>query len=91
MQNKDQTFSKFCEFKALVEKDSGKQVKALRSDNGGEYILNEFKYFCSKEGIQRELIVPHNPQQNGVAERKNRMFVGVAQAMLHDHGLSMHF
>jgi hypothetical protein len=35
MQKKDQTFSKFCDFKALVEKESGKQVKALRSDNGG--------------------------------------------------------
>jgi transposase InsO family protein len=56
MQKKDQTFSKFCEFKALVEKESGKQVKALRSDNGGEYISNEFKDFCNKEGIQRELI-----------------------------------
>ena len=32
MQKKDQTFSNFCEFKALVEKDSGKQVKALRRD-----------------------------------------------------------
>ena len=36
MQKKRKTFSKFCEFKALVEKESGKQVKALRSDNGGE-------------------------------------------------------
>ena len=51
MQKKDQTFSKFCEFKALVEKESGKQVKALRSDNGGEYISNEFKDFYRKEGI----------------------------------------
>ena len=51
MQKKDQTFSKFCEFKALVEKESGKQVKALRSDNGGEYISNKFKDFCSREGI----------------------------------------
>ena len=51
MQKKDQTFSKFCEFKALVEKYSGKQVKALRSDNDGEYISNEFKYLCSKEVI----------------------------------------
>jgi hypothetical protein len=48
MQKKDQTFSKFCEFKALVEKESGKQVKALRRDNGGEYISNEFKYFYSR-------------------------------------------
>jgi hypothetical protein len=40
MQKKDKTFSKFCELKALVEKESGKQVKALRSNNGGEYISN---------------------------------------------------
>jgi hypothetical protein len=51
MQKKDQTFSKFCEFKALVEKESRKKVKALRRDNGGEYIYNEFKYFYSREGI----------------------------------------
>ena len=51
--------SKLREFKALVEKESGKQVKTLRSDNGGEYISNEFKEFCREEGIQRELIVPH--------------------------------
>ena len=47
MQRKDQTLSKFLEFKALVEKESGKQVKALRSDNGGEFIFGEFKDFCS--------------------------------------------
>jgi transposase InsO family protein len=65
-------------------------VKALRSDNGGEYISNEFKDFCSKEGIQRELISPHNPQQNGVMERKNIMIMGEAGVMLHDQGLPMH-
>ena len=84
MKKKDQTFSKFSEFKALVEKDSGKQVKALRSDNGGEYISGEFKDLCRKEGIRRELIVPHNPQQNGVTKRKNKTIVGVARVMLHD-------
>ena len=36
MQKKYQTFSKFLEFKALVEKDIGKHVKALRRKNGGE-------------------------------------------------------
>ena len=36
MQKKNKTRSKFYEFKELVEKESGKQVKALRSDNGGE-------------------------------------------------------
>ena len=65
-------------------------MKDLPSYNGGEYISNEFKDLCSKEGIRRELIPPHNPQQNGVVERKNRTIVGVSQAMLHDQGLPMH-
>jgi transposase InsO family protein len=90
MQKKDQTFSKLSEFKALVEKELGKQVKALRSDNGGEYISNEFKDFYSREGIRRELIAPHNPQQNGVIERKNIMIVGAVRVMLHDQGLPIH-
>ena len=78
MQKKDQTFSIFCEFKALVEKDTGKKVKALRSENDEEYVSNEFKKFCASKGIRRELITPHNPQQNGVVERKNKNIVGIA-------------
>ena len=84
MQKKYHTLSKFLGFKELVEKDTGKHVKALRSENGGEYISNEFNKLYRKEGIQRELIAPHNPQQNGVTERKNRTIVGATRAMLHD-------
>ena len=90
MLKKSEKYSKFCEFKALVEKESGKKVKAVRSDNGGEFISGEFKDFCSAKGIRRELIAPHNPQQNGVAEQKNRTIMGAARAMLHDQGLPLH-
>ena len=48
MQKKDQTFSKFCEFKELVEKDIRRKVKALRIQNNGEYVSNEFKKLCAK-------------------------------------------
>jgi len=61
MWKKDEAFSKFIEFKALVKKEVGKKVKAPRSDNGGEYVSNEFKKFYIKEGIRRELTTPHNP------------------------------
>jgi transposase InsO family protein len=44
----------------------------LRIDNGGEYTSKEYVSFCKSAGIRRELIVPHNPQKNGVTERKNR-------------------
>jgi len=90
MQNKDQTFLRFCEFKALVGKESRKKLKALRSDNGGEYVSQYFKYFYVAEGIKQELTAPHNPQQIGVAERKNRFIMGASRAMLHDQGLPLH-
>ena len=48
MRKKDETFSKFFEFKELVEKEIEKKVKALGSDNGGEYVSNYFKAFCGK-------------------------------------------
>jgi len=45
-------------------------VNILRSENGGEYVSNDFKDVCVKEGIQRELTTPHNLHKNGVVERK---------------------
>ena len=51
---------------------------------------NEFKELCRDIGIKREITTPYNPQQNGVAERKNRIFMEVARAMLHDQDLPMH-
>jgi hypothetical protein len=89
MKTKGQVFQRFQEFKALVENQTGKKIKVLRSDNGGEYTSNEFSDFCVREGIKREVTVPYNPQQNGVAERKNRAIVGAARAMLHDQGLPL--
>jgi len=62
----------------------GKKVKPLRSDNGGEYVSNEFKNLYEKEGIRLELTTPHNPQQNGVAKRNNNNIVGAMREMLHD-------
>ena len=40
-------------FKALVEKQTGRQIRILRSDNGGEYTSKDFDAFCRQEGIQR--------------------------------------
>jgi len=89
LNTKDEVISKFQEFKALVENQTRKMIKVLRSDNGGEYTSNEFKDFCKKAGINRELIVSYNPQQNGVAKKKNRSTVGAAKVMIHDLDLPM--
>uniref|UniRef100_A0A2N9F020 Integrase catalytic domain-containing protein n=1 Tax=Fagus sylvatica TaxID=28930 RepID=A0A2N9F020_FAGSY len=66
----------------LFEKQSGQEIKALRSDRGGEFTSNEFKEFCETNGIHRPLTVPRSPQQNGVAERKNRSILNMARSIL---------
>jgi transposase InsO family protein len=87
---KDDVFNKFQEFKDLVENLFERKIKILRSDNGGEYTTKEFKYFCREASIKRELTTPYNPQQSGVAERKNGSIVESAKEMIHDQGLPMH-
>jgi transposase InsO family protein len=89
LKTKDEVFSKFTEFKALIENLSEKKIKILRSDNGGEYTSKEFVNFCKDVGIKRELTTPYNPQQNGVAERKNRTILEVVKTMIHDQDLPM--
>ena len=53
---------RFREFIALVENQSGKKIKVLQSDNGGEYTSGGFVDFYSEAGIKREFTVPYNPQ-----------------------------
>jgi hypothetical protein len=89
LKTKGEVFKRFQEFKALVENQMGKNIRCLRSDNGGEYTSNDFDDYCVREGIRREMTVAYNPQQNGVAERKNRSIVGAARAMIHDQGLPL--
>jgi transposase InsO family protein len=62
----------------------------LRTYNGGEYTSKEFVAFFKSEGIRMELTVPHNPQQNGIAERKNRSIEETMKALMNDQGLSMY-
>jgi transposase InsO family protein len=66
LMKKSEVFDKFKEFKALVENQTDKIIKVLRTDNGREFCRNEFEEFCKKCGIERKKITPYTPQQNGV-------------------------
>jgi transposase InsO family protein len=62
LKTKGQVFERFQEFKGLVENQTGKKIKVLRSDNGGEYTSNKFNDLCAREDIKRELTIPYNSQ-----------------------------
>jgi transposase InsO family protein len=65
----------------LVENETGKMLKCLRLENGGEYCSKEFDDYCSYHGICREKTFPGTPQENGVLERMNRTILERARSM----------
>lgn len=79
---KNQKLLMFLKALSLVEKESGVSLNGLRTDRGGEFNSNEFTNFCAKHGIRRQLTVAYIPQQNGVAERKNRTIMNMVRCML---------
>lgn len=78
-------------FGKLWSKNSESQLKVLRSDGGGEYMSNEFKSYCTREGIEHEVIAPYTLQHNGIAERENRTILNMARNMLKTKNLPKKF
>nr|GEY14839.1 hypothetical protein [Tanacetum cinerariifolium] len=67
------------------------KVKIIRCDNGREFRNKEMNDFCLQKGIKREFSNAKTPQQNGVAERRNRTLIEAARTMLADAKLSVTF
>ena len=75
----------------LVETASGRKIKVLCTDNGGEYTSAMFEKFLEGEGIRHERIILKSPQQNGVAECMNRTIVEMTRSMLAGSNLAHKF
>ena len=88
MKHKSEVFAKFKEFEAEITNESSQKIGKLRTDNGGEYLSQEFEVYLKSKGIKHELTVPYSPEKNGVAERMNRTLAESAQAMIAHAGLS---
>ena len=82
LRRKSECFDKFKEFKAEIEKRHGIYIKSLRSDRGGEYLSNDFISYLSEQGITSQMSAPRTPQQNGVAERRNRTLLEMVRSMM---------
>ena len=88
---KSDVFEAFKQFKAFVENQTERRIKTLRDDKGGEYMSNAMLKFTTECGIERQHTVRAQPQQNGVAERANRVLSERITAMLAESGLAMAF
>ncbi|KRZ93244.1 Retrovirus-related Pol polyprotein from transposon TNT 1-94 [Trichinella sp. T8] len=91
LKNRNEVLDAFMDFKSHAENQTGNKIKTLRSDNATEYCSEKFQKFLRVNGIRHETSVQYTPQQNGVAERKNRTLLDMARCMLLESKLSLNF
>ncbi|KAK9913445.1 hypothetical protein M0R45_037261 [Rubus argutus] len=96
IKEKSQSLEKFIIFRTEVEKQLGKEIKVVRSDRGGEYYgkfdesgqnKGPFALYLQEHGIAAQYTTPGTPEQNGVAERRNRTFLNMVRSMMCASGL----
>jgi len=73
-------------FLRKVEKHVPKRIKTLRTDNGLEFINQEIRKLIKKFVVQHQHIVPYSLEQNGAAERENRIIIEAAKTLIHTKG-----
>ncbi|GJW60334.1 putative ribonuclease H-like domain-containing protein [Tanacetum coccineum] len=89
--SKDETSSILKSFITQIENLVDKKVKIIIYDNGTEFKNRVMSEFCEKKGIKREFSIARTPQQNGVAERRNRTLIEAARTMLATLSYLLHF
>ena len=85
---KSDVFAAFKRYKAWAENMTGRRIRVLRDDKGGEYISADLDRFLRDAGIAREHSIRDTPQQLGVAERMNRTLDEGITTLLSQSGLS---
>ncbi|CAN1319888.1 Retrovirus-related Pol polyprotein from transposon TNT 1-94 [Linum perenne] len=80
--NKSEVDSIFQQFHCMIYTQFGVKISILRTDNGTEYFKASLSSFLNSHGIIHQSSCPYTPQQNGIAERKNRHLLEVARALM---------
>ena len=91
LQKKSEAFAAFKLYKAWAEKQTGRSLKALWDDKGGKYMSNEWEAFMLEQGIEHQHTTWATPQQNGVAERTNRILHEGVTSLLSEAHFPAHF
>lgn len=88
IKQKSEVATKLIEYVERVKTKFGTKPKVIRSDRGSEYTCTEVQSYLRKEGIKFQCTVGYAPEQNGIAERKNRSLVEGARTILFEAELT---
>ena len=79
---KSDVFYQYKVFVAWVKTQMGFDIKCLHTDHGREYMSDAFITYLDEHGTEQKLTVHDTPEENGVAERLNRMLMEKVRAMM---------
>ncbi|KAJ9535942.1 hypothetical protein OSB04_un000896 [Centaurea solstitialis] len=78
-------------FVRKMERLNNLTVRSIRSDHGTEFKNSTLETFFDQKGISQNFSSVRTPQQNGVAERRNRTLIEAARSMLSEANLATQF
>ena len=81
----------FKHFQQMAENQLTTKIKALQTNRGREYLSDQFCEWCEEKGIARQLTIPCTPQQNGVAEQRNKTLLDMVRSMMAQANLPISF
>jgi transposase InsO family protein len=85
LQDKSETQEVLKKFLKRAQNKFDAKVKRIRSDNVTEFKNTQVEDYLDEEVIKHEFSPPYTPQQNGVAERKNRTLIEMVRTMLDEY------
>jgi transposase InsO family protein len=91
LHDKSETQGVLKKFLRRAQNEFNLRIKKIRSDNRSEFKNTQIDDYLDEEGIKHEFSAPYAPQQNGVAERKNRTLIEMARTMLDEYRTSDRF
>ncbi|XP_075489488.1 uncharacterized protein LOC142528329 [Primulina tabacum] len=91
LSSKDQTADQLIKLLKRLQNEKSKAIDRIRSDRGTEFLNQFLSSYLEDHGIKHELSAARSPQQNGVAERRNRTLKEAARTMLAESGISQRF
>ncbi|GJU80865.1 putative RNA-directed DNA polymerase [Tanacetum coccineum] len=89
LKSKTEVFYNIMVFYNLIKTQFKKNIKVFRSDNGTEFVNQQFSGFCESNGIIHQTSCSYTPQQNGIVERKHRHLLNVARPLLFQGGIPL--
>lgn len=90
LKRKSEVAECFLNYEKVAERHTGRKIRALRSDRGGEYLSEALQSYFKHQGIHHELTTAYTPSENGIAERFNCTVLDLVRSMLH-HNSSLKY